>query len=166
VTSPDPEANRGLSPDFHDFIVLLNEHNVDCVLVGGYALGVHGVIRATGDIDFMYRRTTKNVKRLIAAMIEFGAPANVLDEDALMEAGIVTQFGEPPQRIDLLNAIDGVTFPEVWKGAMTVRIDGQRISVIGLKELRANKGATGRKKDEADLRQLNERAGRKTPKAR
>lgn len=155
-----------LSPDFHDFIVLLNEHKVECVLVGGYALGVHGVIRATGDIDFMYRRTTKNVKRLIGAMIAFGAPANVIDAEALMKAGIVTQFGKPPQRIDLLNEIDGVTFPEVWKGAMTVRIDGQRISVIGLKELRANKGATGRKKDEEDLRHLKVRAARKTPKAR
>ena len=165
MTSADPEANSGLSPDFHDFIVLLNEHQVECVLVGGYALGVHGVIRATGDIDFMYRRTTKNVKRLLEAMIEFGAPANVLDEEALMRAGIVTQFGKPPQRIDLLNEIDGVTFPEVWKGAMTVRIDGQRISVIGLKELCANKGATGRKKDEEDLRQLKVRAARKTPGA-
>jgi predicted nucleotidyltransferase len=152
----------GLSPDFHDFIVRLNEHQVECVLVGGYALGVHGVIRATGDIDFMYRRTTKNVKRLIAAMSEFGAPANVLDEEALMTAGIVTQFGKPPQRIDLLNAIDGVTFPAVWKGAMTVRIDGQRISVIGLKELRANKGATGRKRDAEDLHQLKLHAARKS----
>jgi hypothetical protein len=166
MTSADTEADTGLSPDFHDFILFLNEHNVECVLVGGYALGVHGVVRATGDIDFMYRRTKKNVKRLIEAMVQFGAPANVIDEKALMNAGIVTQFGKPPHRIDLLNEIDGVTFPAVWKGAMTVRIDGQRISVIGLKELRANKGATGRKKDEEDLRQLKVRAARKTPKAR
>jgi hypothetical protein len=156
----------GLSPDFHDFIVLLNEHKVECVLVGGHALSVHGVIRATGAIDFLYRRTPKNVQRLVAAMMEFGAPVNVLDEDALMTAGIVTQFGKPPHRIDLLNVIDGVTFPAVWKGAMTVTADGQRISVIGLKELRTNKAATGRKKDAEDVRRLKERAPRKTPKAR
>jgi hypothetical protein len=166
MTSADTEANTGLSPDFVDFIVFLNEHKVECILVGGYALGVHGVVRATGDIDFLYRRTKSNVKRLIGAMIQFGAPANVIDEDALMKAGIVTQFGKPPQRIDLLNEIDGVTFPEVWKGATTARIDGQKISVIGLKELRTNKGATGRKKDEEDLRQLTVRAARKTPKTR
>jgi hypothetical protein len=166
MTSADAEANTGLSPDFHDFIVLLNEHKVECVLVGGYALGVHGVIRATGDIDFMYRRTRGNVRRLIGAMSQFGAPANVIDEEALMKAGIVTQFGKPPKRIDLLNEIDGVTFPEVWKGAATVRIDGQKIKVIGLKELRTNKGATGRKKDEEDLRQLTVRAARKTPRTR
>jgi hypothetical protein len=164
MTSADTEANTGLSPDFVDFIVFLNEHKVECVLVGGYALGVHGVIRATVDIDFMYRRTKKNVKRLIGAMMQFGAPANVIDEEALMKAGIVTQFGKPPQRIDLLNEIDGVTFPEVWNGATTVMIDRQKIRVIGLTELRTNKGATGRKKDEEDLRQLTVRAARKTPK--
>ena len=166
MTSADTEANTALSPDFHDFIFLLNEHKVECVLVGGYALGVHGVIRATGDIDFMYRRTRKNVRRLIAAMIQFGAPADVIDEEALMKAGLVTQFGKPPQRIDLLNEIDGVTFPEVWKGATTVRIDGQKMSVIGLNELRKNKGATGRKQDEEDLRQLKVRDARKTPRTR
>jgi hypothetical protein len=166
MTSADTEAATGLSADFLDFIAFLNEHKVECVLVGGYALGVHGVIRATGDIDFIYRRTRKNAKRLIRAMIEFGAPANVIDEEALMKAGIVTQFGKPPQRIDLLNEIDGVTFPEVWKGATTARIGGQTIRVIGLNELRTNKGATGRKKDEEDLRRLNVRAARKTPKTR
>ena len=166
MTSADTEANTGLSPDFVDFIVFLNEHKVECVLVGGYALGVHGVVRATADIDFLYRRNKRNVKRLIGAMIQFGAPASVIDEDALMKAGIVTQFGKPPQRIDLLNEIDGVTFPEVWKGATIARIDDQKISVIGLKELRTNKGATGRKQDEEDLRQLTVRAARKTPKTR
>ena len=161
---PHAEADTGFSPDFQDFIFYLNEQKVECVLVGGYALAVHGVVRATGDIDFMYRRTKKNVKRLIGAMMQFGAPANVIDEEALMRAGIVTQFGKPPQRIDLLNEIDGVKFPEVWHGATTARIDGQQIRVIGLKELRANKGATGRKKDEEDLRQLTARAARKPPK--
>lgn len=166
MTSADSEAGSGLSPDFHDFIFFLNEHKVEFVLVGGYALGVHGVIRATGDIDFMYRRTRKNVRRLVAAMSQFGAPSGVIDEEALMKTGLVTQFGKPPQRIDLLNEIDGVTFPEVWKGVVTVRIGGQKMSVIGLKELRRNKGATGRKKDEEDLRQLNVRDARKTPRTR
>jgi hypothetical protein len=157
MTSGDIEADTALSPDFQDFIFLLNEHKVDFVLVGGYALGVHGVIRATADIDFLYRRAQKNVRGLIGAMKAFGAPPNVIDEKALMKAGIVTQFGKPPQRIDLLNEIDGVTFAEVWKGATTARVAGQTMPVIGLTELRKNKGATGRKKDEEDLRQLKAR---------
>ena len=166
MTSSDREADAALSPDFQDFIFCLNAHNVGYVLVGGYALGVHGVVRATADIDFLYRRTQANVRRLIAAMNEFGAPSNVIDEDALMNAGIVTQFGKPPHRIDLLNEIDGVTFADVWKGATTARIGGQQMKVIGLSELLENKGATGRNKDKEDLRQLNARHARAAKRRR
>jgi predicted nucleotidyltransferase len=155
------EANNGLSPDFLDFIVCLNERHVDFVLVGGYAMGVHGVVRATGDIDFLYRRTAKNVYALCAAMNDFGAPREVIDQASLMTSGIVTQFGNPPYRIDLLNEIDGVGFLEVWNGATGATLDGQGIRVIGLRELKKNKNATGRKKDEEDVRRLTSQKTRK-----
>ena len=87
-------------------------------------------------------------------MQEFGAPAEVIDEAALLTPDIVTQFGEPPFRIDLLNAIDGVTFAEVWRGAVAVAIAQHQVPVIGLDALKKNKRATGRKKDRDDLRQL------------
>jgi hypothetical protein len=151
--------NDTLSPDFLDFIMSLNQHNVDCVLVGGYALGVHGVVRATGDIDFLYRATKKNVRRLCNAMIHFGAPPEIIDEETLLQPGIVTQFGQPPYRIDLLNAIDGVSFAEVWQGAEVTNLEGQEVRVIGLEELKANKSATGRKKDKEDVRRLNSKWG-------
>lgn len=147
-------SNAELSPDFLDFIVSLRKARVDFVLIGGYALGVHGVVRATGDIDFLYRRTKRNVTRLCAAMREFGAPSNVIDPDALLTPEMVTQFGASPNRIDLLNAIDGVSFNEVWSGATHVTIERQRMRVIGLDELRRNKSATGREKDAADARKL------------
>lgn len=153
--------NDGLSPDFLDFVVCLNTHGVDFVLIGGYALAVHGVLRATGDIDFLYRRTKVNVRRLCRAMEDFGAPPNVIDEVVLMTPEIVMQFGQPPFRIDLLNAIDGVDFGDVWSGAATTTIQGQEIRVIGLSELRKNKAATGRKKDEEDVRKLRARESRK-----
>ena len=149
------EDNDALSPDFLDFIVALNEQKVDFVLVGGYALGVHGIVCATGDIDFLYRATNANVRRLCNAMIDFGTPPEVIDEETLLEPGIVTQFGQPPYRIDLLNAIDGVTFAEVWRGADVTSLQGQEVRVIGLKELKANKSATGRKKHKEDVRRLN-----------
>ena len=154
-------ANNALPPDFLDFIVCLNGRRVDIVLVGGYALGVHGVVRATGDIDFLYRRTNKNVRALSAAMNDFGAPPDVIDAASLMTPGIVTQFGSPPYRIDLLNDIDGVTFVAVWKGALTITLDDQPLRVIGLGELKKNKSATGRQKDEEDARRLNARQARK-----
>lgn len=153
--------NNVLSPDFLDFITCLNEHGVDFVLVGGYALAIHGVVRATGDIDFLYRRTRAMVHRLCAAMEEFGAPTDVIDEDALLTPEIVTQFGQPPHRIDLLNEIDGVTFKKVWAGATVLTIQGQTMRVIGLAELRANKASTGRPKDAEDVRRLTKRQPRK-----
>lgn len=148
------EGNEALSPDFLDFIACLDDQRVDFVLVGAYALGVHGVVRATGDLDILYRRSRANVLRLLAAMQEFGAPAEVIDEEALLTPDIVTQFGQPPFRIDLINAIDGVTFAEVWKGALAVAIAHHQVRVIGLDELKRNKRATGRKRDKDDLRLL------------
>ena len=155
------EDNDALARDFLDFIACLNERGVDFVLIGGYALGVHGVIRATADIDFLYRLTKANVRHLCLAMEDFGAPPSVIDEKALMTPETVMQFGQPPYRIDLLNAIDGVSFEQVWAGAMTARIQEQTMQVIGLPELRANKAATGRKKDADDVRKLNARKSRK-----
>lgn len=150
----DAEPNDALSPDFLDFITCLKIRRVDFVLVGGYALGLHGVIRATGDIDFLYRRTRVTVRRLCAAMEDFGAPPVVINPDALLRPEMVTQFGQPPYRIDLLSTIDGVTFKEVWDGATKAVIDGQSIRVIGRRELQKNKEATGRKKDTEDARKL------------
>ncbi len=155
------EANDAFSPDFLDFVTCLNERNVDAVLVGGYAMGVHGVIRATADIDFLYRCTAANVGRLCRAMNDFGAPPAVIDEAALMTPDLVTQFGQPPYRIDLLSSIDGLSFAEVWAGALTITIQQQRLRVIGLAELRANKMATGRRKDADDARKLGARRSRK-----
>lgn len=146
--------NDELSPDFADFVTALNENHVDCVLVGGYALGIHGVVRATGDIDFFYRRTPSNVRRLCAALRDFGAPDNVIDESALLKPETVTQFGQQPHRIDLLSDIDGPSFREVWKGAMIVTVAEEKIRVIGHQELLANKKASGRPRDLDDLRRL------------
>ena len=147
-------GNDVLSPDFLDFVVCMNEQRADVVLVGGYALGVHGVVRATGDIDFLYRRTRRNVQKICRALSDFHAPNDVIDIDALMMRDMVTQFGQPPYRIDLLSAIDGVTFPEVWRGASIATVEGQHLRIIGLRELEKNKAATGRTKDEEDLRRL------------
>jgi hypothetical protein len=148
------EPNDSLAPDFLDFVICLNAHDVDYVLVGGYALGVHGVVRATGDIDFLYRRAPENVRRLCEAMEEFGAPPVVIDYDVLMMPDRVTMFGSPPYRIDLLSDISGVTFEQVWAGCLQIEVQGQLMRVIGPEELRLNKAATGRRKDADDLRKL------------
>ena len=148
------DDNTVLSPDFRDFIAALNRNRVRYVLVGGYALGYHGVIRATVDIDFLYDRRAANIERLCVALTDFGAPPHLIDPAFLAGEDAVTQLGLPPVRIDLLANISGVEFQQVWSGASQVKVDGNTLRVIGLQELRANKAASGRAKDKADLRAL------------
>lgn len=154
--------NSELSDDFRDCIDALNGHGVSFVLVGGYAVGYHGVVRATGDIDFLYQQTPENVERLCRALRDFGAPEHVIDPEFMLSPDAVTQIGSVPLRIDLLASISGVSFAEVRAGAVAVELEGRRLLIIGLRELRRNKQATGRSKDKQDLRLLPRapRAGR------
>jgi hypothetical protein len=149
-----PEASRSLPSDFEDFIDCLKQHAVEYILVGGYALGAHGVIRATGDIDFLYRRTTPNVTALCRALADFGAPADIIDLSALMTEDVITQFGVPPLRIDLLNAIDGVDFVSAWDSAIERPLGRHTVRVIGLDALIRNKLASGRDRDLLDVQSL------------
>ncbi|MHB1264340.1 MAG: hypothetical protein ACYC1S_07990 [Gemmatimonadaceae bacterium] len=154
TTSRGTGPNDTFAPDFLDFIASLNEGAVDFVLVGGYAVGVHGVVRATADLDILYRRTGDNVERLCRALHEFGAPPHLIDPAALLAPDTVTMFGAPPLRIDLLGDISGVSFEQVWAGSVDVVLQDQPLRVIGLAELRVNKAATGRPRDIDDLRRL------------
>lgn len=140
--------------DFLDFIHALSAHAAEYLLVGGYAVGMYGYVRATTDIDFFYRRTSDNVDRLMRAMTMFGAPAELIDARHLGAADAVTQMGAPPLRIDLLSSLSGVTFEQAATDAIRVEVAHEILPVIGLAALRQNKQATGRPKDRNDLRHL------------
>lgn len=145
--------------DFLDFIRALNAHAVEYMLVGGYAVGVYGYVRATVDIDFFYRNTAENIEHLMRAMMAFGAPVELIDAQHLAAVDAVTQMGAPPIRIDLLSSLSGVTFEQAMPGVMRVEIADEILPVIGLEALRQNKKATKRPKDRSDLRQLLEATG-------
>ncbi|MBL0170623.1 MAG: hypothetical protein IPP90_07810 [Gemmatimonadaceae bacterium] len=143
-----------LPQDFLEFITMLNAHQVEYVIVGGYALGAHGYVRATGDIDFLYRLTSLNVTRLCAALGQFGAPSQLIDHTELLDPDAVTFFGVPPYRIDLMSSISGVESESVFATAIEDTMAGQRVRVIGRQALETNKRASGRDKDLRDLRAL------------
>lgn len=154
MRGPAVESNARLSPDFQDFARVLVEHGVDALLVGGYAMAAYGVVRATEDIDFFYRATASNVDRLCAALGAFGAPAVVIDREALQRPDTVAMFGAPPHRIDLLSSISGVSFDEASDGARIVELDGVPVRVIARDALIRNKEMSGRPKDLADVAAL------------
>lgn len=145
--------------DLREFIVLMNSHAVEYVIVGGHAVAYHGYPRFTGDLDFFVRASAENAARLISVLRSFGFP-DVRDlESTLIEAGKVVQLGRPPNRIDLLTGISGISFDEALNSSVTTELDGLPVQMIGFDALVKNKSASGRPKDLVDLQQL-----RKPPK--
>ncbi len=146
----------------HDFIELLamfNAHGVEYLVVGGYALAAHGHVRATKDLDVWVRPSTENAPRILAALVEFGAPLHDLSEKDMTTEGTVFQIGVPPLRVDVITAIDGVTFDAAWPDRITVYLEGTPVSVLSRHHLIANKKASGRLQDLADVERLEETGG-------
>ena len=142
-----------LNRDFKEFAELLNAKGVDYLVVGGYALAAHGHPRYTGDIDFWVRPTSENIARLLTALNDFGFGSLGLGAGDF-DADTVVQLGQPPRRIDLLTAIDGVEFEACFARREQVELAGVRLNIIGLEDFKANKRAAGRLKDLADMESL------------
>lgn len=142
-----------LNRDFKEFAELLNAHGVEYLVVGGYALAAHGHPRYTGDIDFWVRPTAENLERLLNALGAFGFGSLGLEISDFGPDSVV-QLGQPPRRIDLLSAIDGVDFEACFRRREQVELGGVRLNIIGLNDFKTNKRASGRLKDLADLESL------------
>jgi hypothetical protein len=126
------------------------------VVVGAHAMAVHGVPRATGDLDIWVRPDLENAPKVLRALVEFGAPLeamNVREED-LTKPGTVYQIGLPPRRVDIITDIDGVEFEEAWRSKVISRIADLAVPFLGWDALLQNKEAAGRPKDVADLKLL------------
>ena len=128
----------------------LLEEKVDFLLVGGYALGVHGYPRATKDMDIWIWADRVNSERVYRALAQFGTPIEQISPADFSEAGVIFQIGVPPNRIDLVTAVDGVDFHACFGKRDTVSIEGLDIPVISKQDLIVNKRATGRAQDSLD----------------
>lgn len=145
-------------PDFSDRLSALSAESVEFLLIGAYAMAVHGFPRATGDMDIWIRPTEENAQRTLRALRRFGAPLSDLTAEDLCTADTVIQIGLAPVRIDLLTSIDGVDFDDAWPQRTEIDIEGTRVFVISRTHLLQNKRASGRPKDLADVAWLEEEA--------
>ena len=143
-----------LNKDFKEFAELLNSTGVEYLIVGGYALAAHGHPRYTGDLDIWIRPNDANIDSLLGALARFGFGSLGLTRNDFLQPGAVVQLGYPPSRIDLLTSIDGVEFDLCRARRVVMMISGVDLPIIGLDEFRANKRASGRAKDLADLESL------------
>lgn len=145
-----------MNRDFSDMLSALSEARADYLLVGAYALAVHGVPRATGDIDLWVRPEPTNARRVWSALESFGAPLDALTIDDLATPGIVFQIGVVPRRIDIITQVSGLDFDEAWATKEIVTLGRLSVPVLSRASLITNKRATGRSRDLADLAMLDE----------
>jgi hypothetical protein len=143
-----------VNPDFRDLFVALNAAGAEFLIVGGYALAVHGAPRFTKDLDIWVRANDLNAQRVWAALDSFGAPLGDLQLADLSAPGIIFQMGVPPNRIDIITGIDGVDFEAAWNHRVSSTYGEQPVMIIGLDELIRNKEATGRPQDALDAKTL------------
>lgn len=148
------ETRLELPRDFKEFIELFLSHDVRFMVVGAYAIGVHGRPRNTGDIDFWIEMSPRNSRNVVAALQEFFGPMPEIREENFLSPDRMSQFGIEPMRIDILNSISGLEFPEAYSRRIEINYSGLKIPFISLGDLRANKLAAGRHKDLADLDHL------------
>lgn len=144
------------SQDFKEFVELLNRHEVEYLIIGGYALGIHGYPRYTGDLDVWINPMPENGRKMAQVMADFGFSSIGLTGQDFAESGNVIQMGHPPFRIDVLTKPDGVEFKECYANRLLIEYEGVPMSVIGLAEFKKNKRASGRPKDMLDLHSLEE----------
>jgi predicted nucleotidyltransferase len=137
--------------DFKEFFRSLNKAAVEYLLVGGYAVSIHGYVRPTADLDVWVATTPNNADRVMAALTEFGFGATGVHREWLLEDHNVIRMGVPPLRLEIQTSISGMIFSECYTRAQTVDIDGVPVKVISLEDLKRNKKAAGRLKDLADL---------------
>jgi hypothetical protein len=143
-----------MNADFLDLLIALNAAEARFLVVGGYAVGVHGRPRATKDLDVWIEASADNARRVMQALRDFGAPLGDLAEGDLETPGTGFKMGEPPSRVDILTQIEGVRLEDVWPRRLETSFGPVRCGVIGRADLLANKRAAGRPQDLADVAAL------------
>ena len=147
-------ATPALASDFKEFLKLLNSNHVEYLLIGGYAVGIHGYIRATNDLDIWVNISQQNAAKIEKALREFGFTPAALTLDLFLVRNNMIRMGLPPIRIEILTTISGVEFESCYKEREMIQIEEIPVPVISLAHLRQNKAASGRAKDLADLENL------------
>ena len=144
-----------LNQDFLEFIGLLESHEVDYLIIGGYAVALHGFPRFTGDIDFFVAVNPENAAKLIEVFKAFGFGEIGINQEDFLQPDFVVEIGREPRKIQVLTGIDGVTFSDCRSRRVEIELQGMNLKFIGKEDLIRNKQASSRSKDLIDIDELN-----------
>jgi hypothetical protein len=140
--------------DLIDLLVALNAAGAEYLLVGAYAFAFHARPRATKDVDIFVGTDPENARKVWRALTDFGAPLAELSQNDLSTPGTFYIMGRPPNQIDVITTIDGVTFERAWGARVSSTYFGVPVAYIGRDDLIANKRAAARPQDLADVAYL------------
>lgn len=146
-----------IPPDFADLLAAFADAEVKYLVIGGYAVGLHDRPRTTKDLDLFLEPTNENLQRAARALGEFGAPRSVVDDLVGAAPDEIVWWGNPPLRIDFLQAVPGLDFASAFQRRSEVEVNGIRIHVVGLTDLIEAKRAAGRPQDLVDAERLEKR---------
>ena len=136
-----------------DVFASLEKRQVKYVVIGGIAAVLHGVPRATFDLDILIEATPGNAQKLLDAFIEakLGTAALITTEELLVNE--ITIF-QDRFRIDVQTSTPGINFESAWQNKENMRYQNQEFYVVSKEDLIASKLAAGREIDLEDVRLL------------
>ncbi|TAL62368.1 MAG: hypothetical protein EPN85_02815 [Bacteroidetes bacterium] len=142
--------------DFKDFLVALNKYKAEYIIIGGYAVILHGYSRTTGDLDVWVNKTEDNYKKLVAAFSAFKMPLmGMTKENFLSNSNMdVFTYGRPPVCIDIMTSVKGMTFDESFPKSTLRKVEGIEVRLIDYRDLLNAKRASGRHKDLDDIENI------------
>lgn len=143
-----------LSPDFREFFAFANDNDLRYLVVGGYAVAIHGHPRYTRDIDVWVEPTKTNSRRVIQTLADFGFGSIDISTETFQKPDQIVQLGRPPLRIDIMTGVSGLDFSSCYPRRTTRTFSGVNVPFISVEDLITNKKATGRTKDLADAEEL------------
>ena len=143
-----------LNEDYKDIIRAFHDEGVDFLLIGAYAMAVHGYVRATMDMDLWVLPEPGNAQSVYRALLRFGAPGNEISPADFQESDVVLQIGVAPRRIDILTSVSGLSFADARQNAVVVHVEDLTFLALGLGDLIRTKEASGRLQDLADVEAL------------
>ena len=143
-----------MNSDLIDLLSVFNAENIKYLVVGGHAFGHYVEPRYTKDFDVWIAREPQNAKNIFKALASFGAPLETMQEQDFLDPDLIFQMGRPPNRVDIITAIDGITFEEAWENKLKATLHGVDVFMIGIFDLIKNKKASARPQDLLDVARL------------
>jgi predicted nucleotidyltransferase len=140
--------------DMKELIEFLEKHEVEYVLVGGFAVNYYGYVRMTQDIDILIFPSPENARKMMNVLDEFGFGKAGIPTEYFEIEGTAIHLGVEPNRIDLLTNLKGVSNKDIFERKERIKFKNIFLNIISLKDLLACKKLSDRPKDLADADEL------------